>query len=238
MVIRGTRPEEDPRLGTIFTSIGPPVISVVYPLWVASCRIPQMLNFGIETEMYTLVSRHRQNLYPHSKDPHYLDSQYLVDPDGNGIYSYTLPLESEVIGLADDYLDEWSERFPPADEVADIQNSLAEYIFEAYSEIPLGRPDRPAPGSKSLPEIASYPNPFNAKAFLWFDGFDGESGVRIVIYDILGREIKRFENVDAEDGSVIWNGDDSNNRPVASGVYLVKAVGTYNTAVTKTLLMK
>jgi hypothetical protein len=238
MVIRGVRPEEDPRLGTIFTSIGAPVVSLVYPLWVASCQIPSVLNFGIETAMYSLVSRHRANLYPHSKDPFYLDSRYLVGPDGDGIFSYTLPLEREVIKIADDYLTEWSDNYPSASVIVDAQNGLAEYIFDSYSQIPLGRPEREIRGSRSLPEIASYPNPFNARAYIRFSGFDGDDVVQISVYDILGREIKRFDNVNGIDGSIIWNGDDNRNRPVASGVYLIRATGSHNTAATKTLLMK
>ncbi|MFQ6607294.1 MAG: M1 family aminopeptidase [Fidelibacterota bacterium] len=94
-----------------------------------------------------------------------------------------------------------------------------------------------------LPEIFSlsqnYPNPFNPTTLIKYD-LPEQSHVKIVIYDILGREVKELVNGELVSGyhKVVWDGTDSFNEPVSAGVYLyqIKAEGFVQTR--KMILLK
>ncbi len=70
---------------------------------------------------------------------------------------------------------------------------------------------------------ANYPNPFNPETQIRFDlGVDSQ--VKLVIYDILGRQVCTLTNEYYSAGSYIlkWNGTNSQNQMVGSGVYLYR----------------
>ncbi len=238
MVIRGNRPDEDPRLSTVFCSIGPPVLTVAYPLWVGSREVPAVMNIGTTIPMYSIVQQHMSNLYPMSKDPLYLNSHYLLGPDGEGIYNYTLPLEREAFRLANHFVDQWYDDVPPPSEFAHAQNAIAEVIYDAFEAIPLGRRDDFPPENYSLRDIENYPNPFNTQTTIHLNNFDRREPVKIVIFDIMGRMIKQFDISDRENDFLIWDGTDSENSPVTSGIYLIRAENSGRSVSTKALLMK
>jgi hypothetical protein len=238
MVLRGVKPGEDPSLATSFCMIGPPVISVAYPLWVKAGQVPEPLNAGDEVPMYVQANRHRAELYPYPKSPLYLNSLYLVDEDSGGIYSYTMPLEKEVLSIADQYVDQWFSDVPGRDEVLAAQMNLARDIFDAYQEIPIGPDRREPPRDITGARITSYPNPFNARATIHLVGFGDDEPVSVVIYDLLGRQIRSFDLDQGEENFAVWDGRDDRGIPAASGVYLIRASSSTFEATTKTILMK
>tara|TARA_B100000315_G_scaffold252376_1_gene289031 strand:- start:3449 stop:6391 length:2943 start_codon:yes stop_codon:yes gene_type:complete len=71
--------------------------------------------------------------------------------------------------------------------------------------------------------VNNYPNPFNMEATIEFS-LSMKEKVTLVIYDILGREIKTLLNNQILDGShsVIWNGLTNADKPVGTGVYLYR----------------
>ncbi len=102
----------------------------------------------------------------------------------------------------------------------DIANGWLAHTFERYA----GR--APAAQAPQLTEIekekvlglASYPNPFNPSTTLSYD-LPKDARVRLVIYDVLGREVARLVDKRLEAGyhSVIWNG-----RGVPTGLYIAR----------------
>ena len=68
----------------------------------------------------------------------------------------------------------------------------------------------------------NYPNPFNATTLIKYD-LPLKSKVSIVIYDILGKEVKNLVHEVQEPGfkKVLWDGKNLFGSPVASGIYLV-----------------
>ena len=71
--------------------------------------------------------------------------------------------------------------------------------------------------------LINYPNPFNPSTMIEYK--IAEAGlVKLTIYDILGKEVKTLVNSFSQAGSykIKWNGVDSNNKYVASGVYLAR----------------
>lgn len=91
---------------------------------------------------------------------------------------------------------------------------------------------------ESFTLFQNYPNPFNPETNLGFripqqgrsDVPNGAGGfVKLVIYDLLGREIKTLVNRHLPAGTytVQWNGTDNFGRPVSSGLYVYRlSVGT------------
>ena len=85
----------------------------------------------------------------------------------------------------------------------------------------------------------NYPNPFNPTTTIQYSvAVPGK--VQIMVYDLLGRKVttlvNRFHEVGY--GSVEWNGTDSHDVPVASGVYFYRLSAPGATKVQKMVLMK
>lgn len=238
MVIRGTKPGEDPSLSTSFCILGVPVSSVAFPLWVRARQVPPVLNMGLEVPMYSSTNRHRAHLYPSPKASDYINSLYLVNLDSGGLYSYTLPLERQAMEIAEELVNHWNNDRPSPDEVADAQRILARLVFETYRDIPVGFDDGFLPEDETRPEIASYPNPFNARATIHINGFNDDEPIHISIYDLLGRRVRSLETVSAGEDFAVWDGTDNYGRPLASGIYLMRAETSGYSAVTKSLLIK
>jgi glucuronoarabinoxylan endo-1,4-beta-xylanase len=83
------------------------------------------------------------------------------------------------------------------------------------------------PGSGNLPSgfqlAQNYPNPFSGSTAIPYQ-LAAESNVRVVIYDILGREVKSFNVGSQTPGThiITWDGRNSVNKLVAPGVYFYR----------------
>ena len=88
--------------------------------------------------------------------------------------------------------------------------------------------------------ICNYPNPFNPETTISYT-VPKDADVEISIYNIKGQKVKTILNEKVLKGnhSIIWNGVDSSNKPVSSGVYFYK-LNVENKAikVNKCILMK
>ena len=86
---------------------------------------------------------------------------------------------------------------------------------------------------------SNYPNPFNPSTTLNFS-LPKTALVKLVIYNIRGQQVKNLLNVPLDCGnhSVVWNGRDDSNRPVASGVYFARLEQSGVTKISKMMLMK
>lgn len=89
--------------------------------------------------------------------------------------------------------------------------------------------------SDILPEefelAQNYPNPFNP-ATTFTVTIPVQSYVRVVVYDLLGREIKRIldETCPPSQQTLHWNGDDNQGNPVSTGVYFIRMVASSSIA--------
>jgi len=83
--------------------------------------------------------------------------------------------------------------------------------------------DHPAPLPERFSLGQNYPNPFNPQTRIEFS-LPSKSRVTINIYDILGRKIKTLTDkiLPAGEHGVLWNGDDDDGNPSASGIYLYR----------------
>jgi arabinogalactan endo-1,4-beta-galactosidase len=85
----------------------------------------------------------------------------------------------------------------------------------------------------------NYPNPFNPVTRIDYE-IDKEDFVRIVIYNSLGEEVYVLVNDFKTAGKhfVEWNGRDSRNNFISSGIYVVKFTSGGKSALIKTILLK
>jgi len=67
----------------------------------------------------------------------------------------------------------------------------------------------------------NYPNPFNPITTLRYD-LPEQANVNIIIYDLLGRQVKSLINQTQDAGfkSIIWNATNNYGKPVSAGIYL------------------
>lgn len=84
----------------------------------------------------------------------------------------------------------------------------------------------------------NYPNPFNPSTTISFE-LPGNSNIFLIIYDILGKEIKRL--IDNEERStglykITWDGTVNNGRKAASGIYFYCLV-TNKRVLTKSMIL-
>ena len=87
--------------------------------------------------------------------------------------------------------------------------------------------------------LKNYPNPFNPTTTISFE--IGESGkAKVEIFNVKGQKIKTLLNQKMKVGnhSVIWNGNDSNNKRVSSGMYFYKITVNGNQQTNKMLMLK
>ena len=77
--------------------------------------------------------------------------------------------------------------------------------------------------------LTNYPNPFNPTTTISFETTNLHKLSQIEIYNLKGQKVKTLPVIlsDAQhciEGSVTWNGTDSNDQPVSSGIYLYRLI--------------
>ena len=85
----------------------------------------------------------------------------------------------------------------------------------------------------------NYPNPFNPATTLRFD-LPEAAAVRLVVYDIQGREVARLLDGRWEAGyhQVVWDGRDRRGREVPSGIYIARITAPKYTRSIKMVLLR
>lgn len=113
--------------------------------------------------------------------------------------------------------------------------NLIDYII---SDVRFQPPPEELPDRFKLSQ--NYPNPFNPTTTIEFE-LPQTSKVTLEIYNILGRKVKTLLSNETLPGGLYsksWDGRDTNNNPVASGIYLYRLSGSDFTASKKMLLLK
>ncbi|MDR3627604.1 MAG: T9SS type A sorting domain-containing protein [Ignavibacteriaceae bacterium] len=85
----------------------------------------------------------------------------------------------------------------------------------------------------------NYPNPFNPTTTISYS-LPKAISVKVIVYDVLGREVKTLVNTDQKAGiqQVIWNGDNNMGRKVSSGIYMYKVSAGEQVQVKKMIMLK
>ena len=87
--------------------------------------------------------------------------------------------------------------------------------------------------------VMGYPNPFNSSITISYE-LPREGFYDLVIFDILGREVRTLMNgyKSSGGGAIIWDGTDNGKHDVASGIYFARLRGEAVSASLKLFLMK
>ncbi|MCB5260073.1 MAG: T9SS type A sorting domain-containing protein [Candidatus Cloacimonetes bacterium] len=87
--------------------------------------------------------------------------------------------------------------------------------------------------------FGNYPNPFNPETTISFDLAE-QCPVTIEVFNIKGQKVRTLVRDSYAPGhhSVVWNGTDSNGKPVSSGVYFYKMSTPNQVSTQKMLLLK
>ena len=119
------------------------------------------------------------------------------------------------------------------DNVHILGTSALKSLLDGVNETPDALP-------KTFALDQNYPNPFNPTTTIKYD-VPKMSGVRITIYDILGREVRTLVsngNVAPGHYSAVWNGLNNEGQQVSSGVYFYRMQAGSFIQMKKMLLLK
>jgi len=92
---------------------------------------------------------------------------------------------------------------------------------------------------KQFELIGNYPNPFNPTTSIMYS-IPEEMQVSLIIFDLLGREVKTLVNENMKPGTynATWRGDDNHGGKVTSGIYFYKLKGNNSVSVKKMIMLK
>ncbi len=90
-----------------------------------------------------------------------------------------------------------------------------------------------------IKSLSNYPNPFNPQTEIKFSLAE-EGRAELSIYNLKGQKVRTLVNDHINQGehSIVWNGKDSNNNDVSSGVYFYKLKTEKHSETSKMLLLK
>jgi hypothetical protein len=140
VVIQGVTKDESPLLMTMWTVLGFPLCSVVYPVWFNTGHtLPSLLQVS-DTGYAPLCSKAlmlKDRCFPvkrgHGKD--YLDLPVLYNPGGTGIMQKLAPLENQVFSASRKNLARWRQTLPTDGEINDFYHKLDAMITETYKQL-------------------------------------------------------------------------------------------------------
>lgn len=229
-VIRGVLPDEDPHLATTFAMLGQPVASIAVPLWVGAEAVPSALSLGNPVPWYAIIHDRMGELYPLNvpDSDMFMNTHCLLDTNKTGIYTWSLPTESEAYDEAEQNLIHWRNEGFSTEQMRTAQNDIFQRIWDVFE--PGGEPRIIVAGSDEVsPKITNlhnYPNPFNSNTVISFQAPAGTDprDITVNIYSLLGERVISLKNINfaAGIGNVVWNGRNTSDEQVAAGVYMYR----------------
>lgn len=95
------------------------------------------------------------------------------------------------------------------------------------------------PPARALTLHQNHPNPFNPGTVIRYY-LPHRCGVRLVVYDLKGAEVRRLVDMEQEAGpySVTWDGRNEAGRPVGSGLYFYRITGGKVSLTRKMILLR
>ncbi|MBU1948769.1 MAG: T9SS type A sorting domain-containing protein, partial [Candidatus Eisenbacteria bacterium] len=102
-----------------------------------------------------------------------------------------------------------------------------------------GPVSNPAAYNATVRLIGARPNPFNPKTSIDFT-LTTPQKIRVAIYNLEGRHVTTLCDKGFSPGphSIVWNGLDSDGRPVASNLYMIRLEGEREQEVKKVIYLK
>jgi hypothetical protein len=100
---------------------------------------------------------------------------------------------------------------------------IVSYLFDYAASITTGVTKRDENMVDVFTLRQNYPNPFNSSTTIEYD-LPKAGHIRLVIYDLLGRQIRTLIDTQQPPGHfrTTWNGSDQFNHPVSTGMYFCR----------------
>ena len=111
---------------------------------------------------------------------------------------------------------------------------------QEYSAIKLGEKGEPVENTPIKVQLHSnYPNPFNPTTTILFS-LPKEENIELIIFNIKGQKVKTLfkGNIEAGKHTMIWEGKNTNDKSVSSGIYFYKLKTESKELTRKMLLLK
>ncbi len=120
------------------------------------------------------------------------------------------------------------------------QNVLSDTIYVEVGAVGVAGDGPGLPGPSRTALHQNQPNPFNPRTNIGFDLQQSSDRVDLSVYDLSGREVRRLIDGPRPAGrhSVVWDGTDSQHRPLPSGVYLYRLTTGDQSLTRRMLLIK
>lgn len=146
------------------------------------------------------------------------ETTWLGDIDGDGFADFAVGMKTTI----------------------DEQNEGGIYVFAGYDpDIYSGvfdEPEIPLPSDMRLVEHIA-PNPFNTGTTIRLS--QAFTSGQVVIYDILGRPVRRFAiDRSHQSGEIVWDSCNDTGRPVSSGLYFARVTSGRQSETHKLMLLK
>ena len=92
---------------------------------------------------------------------------------------------------------------------------------------------------ESIVKLSNYPNPFNPETTIRYQ-LPNNGKVELAIYNLKGQKVKQLvsDQLSAGQHSIVWNGKDSNDKRVSSGIYFYKMKTDNHEETKKMILLK
>jgi hypothetical protein len=227
--VLGVKPGENPLLATFFTTLGQPVVSPPFPVWVAAGPTPPELDGPATSPVCDIARTRAAGIYSGTL----LDTRKLVDGTPTGHLTRVEWITQWMLAETAAVLEGWRSTGPDSSEMAAAEYRIASDGYGALLSAPGRGPlqvrlligPNPARGSVHISYEFEEPPPED-----WF----------LEVYDVRGRRAAKLSPDDASrllTGALVWDGRIPSGRAPA-GVYYCRIAGTRASRAERVVLVR
>ncbi len=176
---------------------------------------------------YLLILKFNGKPNQHSYEIYYAKIDELSQPGAN----------FRPVTIADLNNDGKKDILLPMDKYLNPNTALFSYLLVQDTITSVSEDDFQTPDKFDLSQ--NYPNPFNSTSQIKVISKE-QSNIQVVIYDILGKEIRTLldKELPAGEYTIEWDGKDSNGNILNSGIYFIRMKASSFQKTIKSILMK
>lgn len=123
-VFHGVLPEENPLLITMWVILGEPVCGIAVPLWVMAGDVPLAYDGEQSSLLNDLIQNIKNEAYPDTSLKRYIDTKFLMNEEGGGVFKKLFPFEDENFKRTDHQIEKWRMKLGSARAVLDFETKM------------------------------------------------------------------------------------------------------------------